>query len=165
MPNSMAQFRENLQNRMAVDFERDMFAPLAGRIISQLIFATEPTSLSQLADNLSVSKAAVSVQVRILEKMGLCYRLAKANDRKDYYAICEDFSSRIMNMVMEKTRNNVTRLEQILSEFPERKEVEKEELGAYDVGKARLQEILDMHSLFWERISDLNQVWESKKHG
>ncbi|GIQ68561.1 MarR family transcriptional regulator [Xylanibacillus composti] len=164
MPNSMERFLEKLQNRMAVDFEKDMFAPLAGRIMSQLIFATEPMSLTQLADNLSVSKAAVSVQVRILERMGLCYRLAKASDRKDYYAICEDFSSRIMNMVMEKTRNTVSRLEQLLSEFPDREEVEKEELAAYDIGKARLKEVLNMHSLFWERISDLDKVWEDMKH-
>ncbi len=164
MSNSMDQFCEKLQNRMAVDFEKDMFAPLAGRIISQLIFATEPMSLTQLTDNLSVSKAAVSVQVRILEKTGLCVRTAKTNDRKDYYAIRDDFSTRIMNMVMEKTRENVTRLQEILSEFPDRKAIDQEELAAYDIGKDRLQEILEMHSLFWERISDLDEVWERKRH-
>lgn len=162
MEHSLQAFIEELQDKMAVDFEQDMFSPLAGRIVCQLIFAPEPRSLQQLAESLGVTKSAVSVQVRFLEKIGFCSRSSKANDRRDYYAISDDFSEKVLGMIMEKTRKALHDTEQILSGFPPRSEISRDELGAYEIGKRRFEEIHLLHQLFWERISDLEKVWTEK---
>ncbi len=71
--------------------------PIGGKkIFGLLLFAPQPLGLQEMADELGVSKAAVSVQVRALEQLSLCYKWATANDRKDYYYVAEDFNLTVL---------------------------------------------------------------------
>lgn len=153
--NEFRKFREQLQNHMAVSFEQELFSPLAGRIFSLLLFSPEPLSLQQLTESIGVSKAAVSVQVRLLEKLGLCTRTSKANDRKNYYELNEDFGKKFLSMVLGKMKKSLTDLDSFLRNLEQISGVTKEELPAYEAGKKRLEELRTLQWMVWERLSDL----------
>ena len=156
-------FREQIQNMMAVNFEQDYFSPLAGRIFSQLIFAPEPISLQSMADNIGVSKAAVSIQARLLEKVGLCRRISKPNDRKDYYYIHDDFSTKVLELVLDRMKKSLQELDQVMDRFPQKEDVASQNRDAYEAGKKRFEEIRLLHRLIWERLSDMENVWPQMK--
>ncbi|UUZ95943.1 hypothetical protein LJK87_17135 [Paenibacillus sp. P25] len=74
-PQSFSDLKRVFSNQMSLTFETDGFSPLVGRIFALLLFAPEPLSLQDMADQLGVTKAAVSVQVRALEKHSMCQKL------------------------------------------------------------------------------------------
>lgn len=162
MSNHLQNFIQDLQNKVIVNLEDEMFSPLSGRILLQLLFAPHPISLQQLADSLGVSKAAVSVQIRFLTSIGLCSKTSNANDRRHYYSIYENFSSKFLNILIEENRKSIQQIKKILEEFPPKEEIDEKDIPSYEIGKERFEEIYEFHKLFWERISDLGEVWEQK---
>ena len=150
---------------MAVSFEQELFSPLAGRIFSLLLFAPEPLSLQQLTESIGVSKAAVSVQVRLLEKIGLCTRTSRANDRRNYYELNEDFGRTFLSMVLEKMKKSLHDLDQLLRNLEQLSNVTKEDQPAYEAGKKRLEELRSLQWMVWERLSDLEYQRQGKWRG
>lgn len=163
MSERFKQFKEQTKDIMASKFELNLFSPLSGRIFGLLLFAPEPVSLQDIADKIGVSKAAVSVQARLLESVGLCRKLSRANDRRDYYIIADHFSDKVLQMVLEKNKSWLDELEQIISNFPAKSEVAKEDLPAYESGKKRLEEIFQLYKLLWGKFANLVQEWNEIK--
>jgi DNA-binding transcriptional regulator GbsR (MarR family) len=163
MSNRFQQFLEQTNDLMARKFELDLFSPLSGRIFGLLLFAPEPVSLQEIADTIGVSKAAVSVQARILENIGLCRKMRKANDRKDYYMIVEHFSDKVLQLALEKNKRWLAEMEQIMQDFPPRSEVAEKDFPAYESGKKRLEEMMALYRLLWNKFSDLIEEWNEMK--
>ena len=82
--------------------EADGFAPISGRILGLLMLSAEPRSLQELADALRVSRASVSINTRVLERVGAVERLTQPGDRRDYYHIAEDVHDRMMEIRMSR---------------------------------------------------------------
>lgn len=61
-----------------------------GRVFGHLLLASEPTSLDQLTEDLSISKASASTGARYLERLGLVERVPRPGARRDYYRIVGD---------------------------------------------------------------------------
>jgi DNA-binding transcriptional regulator GbsR (MarR family) len=83
-------------DRMGLLFEAEGRPRIAGRIFGRLLVSDEPRSLSQLADELGVSKASASTNARILAGMGLLERVCRPGDRHDYYRAAPDLFRRTM---------------------------------------------------------------------
>jgi DNA-binding transcriptional regulator GbsR (MarR family) len=66
-------------------WENDGLPRIAGRIYGLMLISEEALSLDEIAESLSVSKASVSTDTRLLERMGFVERVSKPGDRKDYY--------------------------------------------------------------------------------
>jgi DNA-binding transcriptional regulator GbsR (MarR family) len=66
---------------------------LVGQIYMLLYLSKEPQTLDQLAAELGVSKASVSIACRQLESWGAARTNWKKGDRKDYYVAETDFSN------------------------------------------------------------------------
>lgn len=66
-------------------WEDDGLPRIAGRIFALALVSEDALSLDEIADTLSVSKASVSNDTRLLERLGFVERVSKPGDRKDYY--------------------------------------------------------------------------------
>lgn len=61
-----------------------------GRVFGFLLLRAEPTSLDQLTEDLSISKASASTGARYLERLGLVERVPHPGARRDYYQLVDD---------------------------------------------------------------------------
>lgn len=157
------ELQKHVNEQMALLFERGGSSPLVGRIFGLLLFSSEPLSLQEMADRLQVTKAAVSVQVRTLEQHGLCFKLARSNDRKDYYQIRDNFG---VTVVQDSTQHMLTFLSflnQVLQEFPDPQQVPSDESAAYTVAKRRFLEIKALYELIFDRLEGFEEEWEKRR--
>ena len=76
---------ERFVEKAGLLWENDGLPRIAGRIYGLILITEEPLSLDEIADSLGVSKASVSTDTRLLERMGFVERVSKPGDRKDYY--------------------------------------------------------------------------------
>lgn len=71
-------------------FEADGVPRIGGRLYGFLLLQDEPRSLDELARALSVSKASVSTNARLLVQWGLVDRVTRPGDRRDFYTAAAD---------------------------------------------------------------------------
>lgn len=90
--------------QIAVLLEADGLPRVAGRLFGLLLVSVEPRSLDDLADQLGVSKASISVNVRMLEQRGVVERIGMPGDRRDYYRIADDILERSMQQRVTRMR-------------------------------------------------------------
>ena len=76
---------ERFVERAGLLWENDGLPRIAGRIFGLMLVTDGALSLDEIADTLGVSKASVSTDTRLLERMGFIERVSKPGDRKDYY--------------------------------------------------------------------------------
>lgn len=73
-----------------------------GRILGLLFFADEPMSLDEMAKELMVSKATISINIRILEDLATVYKVWKKGSRKDYYTAERDFDKILQGAIRRR---------------------------------------------------------------
>src|SRR5215216_906557 len=84
--------RQDIQRfieRFGVLWEEDGLPRIAGRIFALALITEDSLSLDEIANRLAVSKASVSNDTRLLERMGFIERVSRPGDRKDYYQSTE----------------------------------------------------------------------------
>lgn len=100
----MADAAEEFIEIMGRHFEEEGTARIAGRLCGLLILTDEPASLDELADRLRVSKGSVSLNARLLENAGIAERVTRAGDRRDFYRIAPDMSTRFLERQIERIK-------------------------------------------------------------
>lgn len=83
MDSDVAQFIE----RSGLLWEQDGFPRIAGRTFALMLISQDALSLDDIAETLGVSKASVSTDARLLERMGFLERVSRPGDRRDYYQV------------------------------------------------------------------------------
>jgi DNA-binding transcriptional regulator GbsR (MarR family) len=91
-----AQRTDQLVEQIAVLLEAEGQSRVAGRLFGLLLVSAEPLSLDDLAGRLGVSKASISINVRLLEEKGVVERMGRQADRRDYYRIADDMLERTL---------------------------------------------------------------------
>jgi DNA-binding transcriptional regulator GbsR (MarR family) len=89
---------------MGRHFEEEGVPRIAGRLFGLLMLGEEPCSLEELADRLHVSRGSVSSNARLLEDWGVAVRVTRAGDRRDFFRIAPDMSSRLIQRQIERIR-------------------------------------------------------------
>lgn len=102
---------ESFVEQFAVILEAEGMPRVAGRLFALLMVSAEPQSLDELAEQLGVSKASVSVNARYLEDRAKIERVSLTGDRRDYYQIGED----IVERAMEDRMARVRRIQQVIA--------------------------------------------------
>jgi DNA-binding transcriptional regulator GbsR (MarR family) len=125
------------------------------------LFSEKPLSLQEMADQLGVTKAAVSIRIRALERMGLCVKVSRIGDRRDYYQLAEDAGLVSIRISLAAMRQTTSFLEEILADFPTAYPEEQRE--TFETAKRRLVEMKALHDLFLERLDGLDEEWEKRK--
>jgi DNA-binding transcriptional regulator GbsR (MarR family) len=154
--------RQHLNDQMSIMFEQDGFSPLVGRIFALLLFSPVPLGLQEMADELGVTKAAVSVQVRTLENGGLCFKLARGNDRKDYYYISDNFSLTVIEASMRRMNAVRMGIEQTLQAYSNMEGLQQDEMEAFEVSRQRFREMHLLYKLMFERLEGLEEEFRIK---
>lgn len=80
---------ERFIERAGMLWEEDGLPRIAGRIFALSLLSEAALSLDEMAEALGVSKASISTDTRLLERMGFLERITKPGDRKDYYQSTE----------------------------------------------------------------------------
>lgn len=81
----MRQDVERFIERAGLLWEQDGLPRIAGRIFALALISEQSLSLDEIAESLGVSKASVSNDTRLLERMGFIERVSRPGDRRDYY--------------------------------------------------------------------------------
>ena len=100
MHRDVAQFIE----RMGLLWEHEGLTRIAGRIFGLALVSPDPCSLDEMAESLGVSKASVSNDARMLEKLGFIERVSRPGDRRDYYQITRDSIERSLATKVTRLR-------------------------------------------------------------
>jgi DNA-binding transcriptional regulator GbsR (MarR family) len=90
--------------KIAILLEADGMPRVAGRLFGLLLVSAEPRSLDELASQLGLSKASISINARLLEEKGVVERTGRQADRRDYYSIAEDILERTLEQRIAKIR-------------------------------------------------------------
>lgn len=94
---------------------------IVGQVLVHLYLTPSEQSLEDLAKDLELSKAAVSIAARQLESLGLLRRSWKSGDRKTYYRTADDIASALHQGLLMMVRNKMsllaTELQQAESEL------------------------------------------------
>ncbi|MBN2652156.1 MAG: hypothetical protein JXR63_07225 [Spirochaetales bacterium] len=100
-------------------FSRNGLNPLLGEIFGILLTREAPISLSNVAKELNLSKAAISVQIRILLRMGYCRKLPRSSDRMDYYVVNESHIEAVLANNIRIKKFQLEELSRICKSSPE----------------------------------------------
>lgn len=83
---------------------------IVGQVLVHLYLTPSEQSLEDLAKDLELSKAAVSIAARQLESLGLLRRSWKSGDRKTYYRTADDIASALHQGLLMMVRNKMSLL-------------------------------------------------------
>ena len=83
---------------------------IVGQILVHLYLAQDEQSLDDIAADLGLSKAAVSIAARQLESLGLVRRSWKQGDRKAYYRTAPDIATALHQGLLMLVRNKMSLL-------------------------------------------------------
>ncbi|MFS8513928.1 MAG: MarR family transcriptional regulator, partial [Planifilum fulgidum] len=138
---------EDIKNRLGEEIARSFKwsgnSPLNGHLFSLLLFSEKPLGLQEMADELGVTKAAVSVRIRALERLGLCEKVSRLGDRRDFYQLAEDAGLVSIRISLAALRHISSFLEDLLADFPT--DYPEEERAAFETAKRRLVEMKALH--------------------
>jgi len=134
-------------------FQQQGANPLLGQIFGILIMETEPLCLTEIAERLSFSKPAISVQIRLLNQMGYCKKIPRGSDRKDYYIINENH--------IDASYKNVIRKQLFFAEELSRIIKHNEKELSTEVNK-RLDELKEFYSFISKKQEEIINDWKNK---
>ncbi|WP_159884075.1 GbsR/MarR family transcriptional regulator [Paenibacillus puerhi] len=158
-PHSFTDLKRLVSHAMSQSFESEGFSPLVGRIFGLLLFAPEPVSLQSMAEQLGVSKAAVSVQVRTLERNSMCQKLTSSSDRKDYYYIADDVNATALRSTKQKMDAMTQQVQSTLSAMETLTDIAPDEQNSFQAAKRRFEESVAMYGLISSKLEGLEEEW------
>lgn len=139
--------------RMGMHLEADGLSRSAGRIFGYVMLAETACSLDELAEALQVSKASISTNARLLERVGLLERTCEPGDRRDFYRMRPDAWERMLMMARHRWEQLSGMLTQVETTLPP-------DLAA---GRARVCEAVRFHALLMEEADSLLARWRDAK--
>jgi DNA-binding transcriptional regulator GbsR (MarR family) len=138
-------------DRMGLLFETQGQPRIAGRIFGHLLVSDDPRSLDQIAVALSVSKASVSTNARMLAEKGVLERVCRPGDRHDYYGVAPDLFSRTMAERLRQWQRFTQAVGEARRTLPIRSERVRARLRGYETAYAYMVDAI-AHALDrWER--------------
>jgi len=127
------------------------FPEVVGRIFGLLYFADQPMGLEDIAAELGVSKATVSIHIRFLESIKSVRKVWVKGSRRDYYEAQRDMAK----ILAEHLENSFLREQEIALEAIERsREVLKQLQQSSD------PETLQQVNLYCQYLNGLEQDYE-----
>lgn len=76
-----------------------------GAIYGALYLSPQALSLDELAEQVNISKGAVSTNVRNLERLGMVHKEIRLGERRDFYVAETDFWHVVKNVLRERERS------------------------------------------------------------
>lgn len=80
---------------------------IVGQILVYLYLQENECSLDDMAEELGLSKASVSIAVRQLEQLGLARKVWKSGDKRNYYKSAENIGKALQHGILTVVRQKV----------------------------------------------------------
>jgi DNA-binding transcriptional regulator GbsR (MarR family) len=80
-----------------------------GSLYGAIYCSAKPASLDELVGRVGVTKGAISLNVRALERLGLVRWVSRVGDRKDYYEAEPDFWKVVRGILRERRNRDFDR--------------------------------------------------------
>jgi DNA-binding transcriptional regulator GbsR (MarR family) len=119
-----------------------------GAIYGAIYLSPAPLTLDELVDQVSISKGAVSTNVRSLERLGMIHKHFKVGDRKDYYDAETDFWKIVKGILREREKN----------EFDVALRTVSDSLEIVQKANLKSSELADFYQ---ERIKEMKKFFDS----
>jgi predicted transcriptional regulator len=142
------------QRRFADDlgqlYARYGIAVTFGRVFALLLLNDEPISLDDIATQLEVSKSAVSVATRDLERVGIARRVGQPGSRRVLYEANDDMAP-IFDAMFARIRQSVPVFQQA------------DPLLRPGKARVRLREMLELHEFWLTEGADILERWRRRR--
>lgn len=139
--------------QMGLILQAEGLPRIAGRIMGLMIMHGGPFGFNELAERLSVSRASISTNTRLLEDLGVIERTATPGDRQDYFRLSRQPYARMLRGVvrrMGRAREVVDHTQEALPE---------EMTETHD----RLQELDAFYEALMESFLNVIDTWEAER--
>lgn len=136
-----------------------------GKMYGALLLSPEPMSLDDLVEHLDVSKASVSMNMRMLENLGIVREVWVRGDRRKFYEAESDFwkiltnvlgsrELRDVNQALEVLEDNIRELHETIPTM----RAEDQELARFYVGRIdQMKDFFHFAKLVLTSILDRNK--------
>ena len=104
---------------------------ISGQITGYLVLAGEARTLSAIAEDLDVSKASVSTNVRLLEARGIVVREGRKGSRQDLWRALPRPHQTILSTMADRFRRNAAQIDEIAASFPAEKEHKRKPVSEF----------------------------------
>ena len=105
----MTQVREMFMRGLGRVAEFWGFPKAMGAAYAAVYLSPVPLTLDDLVATVGVTKGALSIHMRGLERMGIVLREGRAGDRKDYYSADTDFWGVLRRILREREKKEFAR--------------------------------------------------------
>lgn len=107
MDKELEKARDNLIQEMGRLSSFAGFNKGMGQIYGLLYLSMEPVSLTEIAEQLGISKGNASINMRMMERWGLIHPISKKGDRRDYYQAETDFWKILRDILVERDKKEI----------------------------------------------------------
>lgn len=139
--------------RMGLITQADGMPRIAGRIMGLMIVHGGPFGFTDLAERLSVSRASISTNTRLLEDLGVIERTTVAGDRQDYFKLCRQPYARLLRGLVERKNRAREVVESAQGALP------SDMTGAHE----RLAELDGFYEALVESFGRVIEAWDAKR--
>lgn len=104
MKKALDEVREGMMEAMGRITSFWGFSKIMGQLYGLLYLSTKPLTLDEMAENLSISKGNVSINIRALERWNMVKPVWVKGDRKDYYEAETEFWKIVKSVLREREK-------------------------------------------------------------
>lgn len=158
----LEQTKQEFINELGQYFDSYGVSDIMGRIFALLLFAAKPLSLTEIAKELQISKAAVSINIRTLKLTGLVEKATIPGDRSDYYCLDSDYGHGLFSGTIKKLEDGLDILTRTLSNVNSIQAKDENTARELESAGNHLTALIELYELHNKMISELLQRWSAK---
>ena len=136
--------RELFIERNAIQAETSGLPRIAGRLIGIFLLDGGPISFAELAERMQASRASVSTNTRLLERLGIIERVAMRGERQDFFSLRANPFLIVLEQSIADCQRFTTYVDELLAASPLPAEA-----------TARLQQAQDFHAVSAQTLQEL----------
>ena len=136
--------RELFIERNAIQAETSGLPRIAGRLIGIFLLDGGPISFAELAERMQASRASVSTNTRLLERLGIIERVAMRGERQDFFSLRANPFLIVLEQSIADCQRFTTYVDELLAASPLPAEA-----------TARLQQAQDFHAVTAQTLQEL----------
>ncbi|MGE8491917.1 MULTISPECIES: GbsR/MarR family transcriptional regulator [Comamonas] len=136
--------RELFIERNAIQAETSGLPRIAGRLIGIFLLDGGPISFAELAERMQASRASVSTNTRLLERLGIIERVAMRGERQDFFSLRANPFLIVLEQSIADCQRFTTYVDELLAASP---------LSAD--ATARLKQAQDFHAVTAQTLQEL----------
>jgi biotin operon repressor len=126
---------------------------VSGRLLGLMMVADEPLTLDDMAEALSVSRASISTNIRLIKAIGFVDKVSMPRDRRDFYRCSSDPWGAVIRTDMVSTDMLAGIARRGLLAIPE---------DASGTARAHVEDLLDFCEFMLEEERGILQRWRQR---